>query len=120
MSIAFADQQMPDVFITIETESQLQQRELKPLLKNIACKHVPTIESTLHAHYGLRAYYCVSHSASAHAPYNACSFDIYVSRFVNIKALITHLKEHGFYQDSREICFIDGTYDEEEDNEETS
>ncbi len=112
------EQQLPELFITVEPRSQLQERQLQPLLKSVSRAQIPTVEHTLSI-YGLKAYYCLPSGVTT-TLYDASSFDVFVSRFVNIATLKAHLKERGFYRDTRTIRFMDGTYYEEEDEDESA
>lgn len=113
------DQEAPDLFIILEDEKKLKERGLKRIITDAPYKHLATVENTLLVYYGLRPYYCISNDKTL--PYEECTFHVYVSHFVNFNALAGHLKEHGFHKDNRRICFIDGSYDanDEADEEES-
>jgi hypothetical protein len=110
------DQDLPDLFIVIELEKELKERGLKLLIKDAPYKQLATIENTLLVYYGLRPYYCISSDRTL--PFEESTFHVYVSHFVNFNALAAHLKQHGFHKDTRDICFVDGSYDAEEEDEE--
>jgi hypothetical protein len=114
------DQEAPDLFIILEDEKKLKERGLKRIITDAPCKHLATVENTLLVYYGLRPFYCIA-SEDKRLPFEESTFHVYVSHFVNFNALTAHLKQHGFHKDTRNICFIDGSYDanDEADEEET-
>ncbi|SRR5579883_288707 len=117
----FPDQQQaPSLDVNILSRAQAAQQQLQHLFKNVSQSQFPTVEVTLST-YGLKAYYCLSPHETARIPHEASSFDVYVSRFADIRALKEHLKQNGFYRsEPRQVVFIGVFLDEyEEDGDDT-